>query len=61
MVSTLAFSARGHGFDPCDRRGKLWVSEHAFLIVGMTLNKCAVCIERKKNELQISLNLYIYI
>ena len=30
MVSALAFSARGHGFDPCGRRGKTALSEHAF-------------------------------
>ena len=32
MVSALAFSARGHGFDPRGRR-KISVSEHAFLSV----------------------------
>ena len=29
----MAFSARGHGFDPRDRRGKISVSKHAFLSV----------------------------
>ena len=24
VVSALAFSARGHRFDPCSRRGKFW-------------------------------------
>ena len=33
VVSALAFSARGHGFDPRRRRGKISVSEHAFLSV----------------------------
>ena len=37
VVSALAFNARGHGFDPCNRQGKISVSEHAFLSV-----KCAV-------------------
>ena len=44
VVSTLAFSARGHGFDPRGRRGTISVSEHVSLMsfAGMTLNKCAV-------------------
>ena len=33
VVSELAFSARGHGFDPRGRRGKISVSEHAFVSV----------------------------
>ena len=33
VVSALAFTARGHGFDPHGRRGKILVSEHAFLSV----------------------------
>ena len=33
VVSALAFSARGHGFDPRGRRGKISESEHAFLSV----------------------------
>ena len=33
VVSALAFSARGHGFDPHSRLGKILVSEHAFLSV----------------------------
>ena len=33
VVSALAFSARCHGFDPRGRRGKISVSEHAFLSV----------------------------
>ena len=33
VVSALAFSARGHGFDPRGRRRKISVSEHAFLSV----------------------------
>ena len=33
VVSALAISARGHGFDPRGRRGKISVSEHAFLSV----------------------------
>ena len=31
VVSTLAFSARSHGFDPHGSRGKIPISEHAFL------------------------------
>ena len=33
VVSALAFSARGHGFNPCGRPEKNSVSEHAFLSV----------------------------
>ena len=33
MVSALAFSARGHGFDPHSRRVNVSVSEHVFLSV----------------------------
>ena len=33
MVSTLAFSARDHEFDPRDRRENSSVSERAFLSV----------------------------
>ena len=33
VVSALAFSARGYGFDPHGRLGKILVSEHAFLSV----------------------------
>ena len=33
VVSAVAFSARGQGFDPRGRRGKILVSEHAFLSV----------------------------
>ena len=47
MVSALAFTATGHGFDPRNRRKNILVTEHAFLsslvsIAGMTLDKCAV-------------------
>ena len=31
VVSSLDFSARGHGFDPHSRREKISVTEHAFL------------------------------
>ena len=31
LVSALAFSARGHEFNPRSRRGKISVSEHALL------------------------------
>ena len=30
VVSALACSARGHGFDPRGRRGNILVSKHAF-------------------------------
>ena len=40
MVNALASAAKGPGFDPCDRRGKFSVFEHAF--AGITLNKYAV-------------------
>ena len=33
VVSALAFSARGHWFDPSGRRGNISVSEHVFLSV----------------------------
>ena len=33
VVSALAFSARGRGFDPRSRREKMSVSEHVFLII----------------------------
>ena len=33
VVCALAFSARGHGFDPCSRRGNISESEHVFLSV----------------------------
>ena len=32
-LSALAFSAGGHGFVPSSRRGKILMSEHAFLTV----------------------------
>ena len=32
-ISALAFSARGHGFDPRGRRKNILVSEYAFLSV----------------------------
>ena len=42
-VSTLAFSARGHGFDPHGRPGKMLVSKNAFLSVFYRDdNKCVV-------------------
>ena len=40
MVSALACSARGHGFDPRGRRCPNMLSIVSF--AGMTLNKCAV-------------------
>ena len=33
VISSLAFSTRGHGFDPRGRLGKISVSEHAFFSV----------------------------
>ena len=43
VISALALSARGHGFDPHGRRGKILVSEHAFLsVICRDDNNCAV-------------------
>ena len=43
MISTLASGARGPGFDPCSRRGKISVSEHAFLsVIGRDETKMCV-------------------
>ena len=45
VVSALAFSARSHGFDPCDRRDKISVSEYAFfsgICRDDTIDKCTV-------------------
>ena len=43
MVSALAFSAGGHGFDPCSRRENMSATEHAFLsVICRDDAKCAV-------------------
>ena len=45
VVSALAFNARGHGFDPRDRRGEKFRCPKMLSLVSfaeMSLNKCAV-------------------
>ena len=51
VVSALAFSARGHGFDPRGRRGKFRYPNILCVVsfAGMTLNKCALILDRDVN------------